>query len=96
MTDEEIENEVTDEELDAIYSVFNDMMCDGKFFEIDVFISLMDPENMPLTMALGVLTTSAWCQDKLKNRTEFFNRVAKRKDVVGRDPTLLMGLEPKV
>jgi hypothetical protein len=87
------ESTATGDELQVIYELFNELMHQGKFFEIDVLVSLMDPTNMDMVMALGVLTTTKWCESKLKNRTAFYNKVARRPDA--KDRGLLAGLEPK-
>lgn len=91
-SDEQSEPLSTGDQISVIYQTFNDMMRNGKFRELNLLISVMDARNMPLDIALAVLTASSWSK-ALPAIKGFYNKVAKRWDVRFR-PGLLSGLEP--
>ena len=69
-----------DEKLDSIFDVFDDLMLEDRFDDLNVILSLMDATNMPIALAVGILTVTAAGRSKLPDRKVFYENVVMRNE----------------
>lgn len=81
--------------LDFIFDVFDDHHLAGRFNAVDEVLQGLDPETLPLTLRIGVLTITNLAKNQLPSRAGFYQRV---KDSIQDEPAdrqkgLIGGLE---
>ena len=92
--DEGVCEECGDMCLDKLYEKFDKMMWEGKYIEMDEMLSTMYPDNLSITVMLGVLTSTLPVKSRLTNRPAFFEMVKAEITARGNmEDQLLEGLE---
>jgi hypothetical protein len=80
--------------LDKLHEKFDKMMWEGKYQEIDDMLATMYPDNLSITVMLGVLTSTLPIKSRLTNRPAFFEMVKAEIILRGNmEDQLLDGLE---
>ena len=68
-------NKSETEALDLLYDTLDNLAFEGKFGEVDKFLSEVDVVKFPTAFLLGILTISLWMKNELKNRETFYKKV---------------------
>ena len=94
-------------EYDKVYKIIsntNDMLCDGKFEEIDEIIDNLDMPNISTSELIAWATATYWhgatkdgyCNDVLKNRRPMMEKISRElRSRPDWDDMHLYGLEGK-
>lgn len=79
-------NQHIDKRLDEVYDLMDELMCAGKFEEVDKIIENLDLNSINDDIALGYLVTATWAKNKLKNRQRLYDHCLNfmsKEDLVG-------------
>jgi len=80
--------------LDALFAIIDAMFKNGRFDEVDQFISSVAPSKFSVEFLIGLLTATLIADDKLQHRSSFYEAVRQYFETAG-EPTdaLLFGLD---
>jgi len=75
----------TDQQLDAIYELFNELFLKEQFFAADTVLLLIDAKAAPLDLLYGVLTVTLAAKSRLSQRQRLLDIISLRPDVEPRE-----------
>ena len=89
--------DATDEQIDVVYNVIDDMLFDRKFTEVNSILDSVkiDIQTLDITIMLSYLTITLWYCAELEARPRFYDRVSEclTTHVPDRAEALLRGLK---
>jgi hypothetical protein len=61
--------------MDLLFDNVDEMLCDGKFKEVDDLLETMDLSILNTTLLIGLLSITSAAKNKLKNRASLVQRI---------------------
>lgn len=68
----------TDAALDLLYDTIDDLLLDHQYAECEKYLREMDPEELPNTVLVGLLTITFAARNFLRERSNAYGRIARK------------------